>query len=87
METTSYQDWKTVVAEDQFLDDSADGESYLTLTLSGCLLESLSLRLHSRLASLLRQQFVCRRMLGVVQRLVLRFGVHDFLAAESDPFH
>lgn len=85
METPNYRDRKTAVAGDQFPDDSADGESYLNLTLGGWLLESLSLRPHSRLASLLHGQFVRWQMLGVVQPLVLCFGVSDSLA-EKDPF-
>lgn len=85
METTSYQDRKTAVAGDQFLDDLADGESYLSLTLGGCLLELLSLRPHLRRASFLQEQFLLRRMLGAVQPLVLRFCVHYFLV-ERDSF-
>lgn len=57
METTSYQDRKTGVAGDQFLDDLADGEFYLSLTLGGCLLEFLGLRPHLRLASFLQEQW------------------------------
>ena len=85
METTSYRDQKTAVAGDLFLDDLADGESCLRLTLGGCLLEFLSLRPHSRLASFLQERFLLRRMLGVVQPLVLRFCVHYFFV-ERDSF-